>query len=132
MKDNSRTEALHLFKPHQSISHFVTSAPAVFKLVMSEIHDPSRSDQTAGLVKESEIYLQVENEKESIHEVYDRDGNILPTEKELKTLRRVTVPLPWTAYLLCIVELAERGSYFGCRQVFANFVNNPRPVGGNG
>jgi hypothetical protein len=97
---------------------------------MAEIHDLSRSDQTADLFKASEIYSQVE--KESIHEVYDREGNILPTENELKTLRRVAVTLPWTAYLLCIVEFAERGSYFGCRQVFANYVNNPLPVGGNG
>lgn len=69
---------------------------------------------------------------EETQRAYDEAGNLLPTDEELKTLKRVAVPLPFTAYLLCIVEFAERGSYFGCRQVFANFVNNPLPVGGNG
>jgi hypothetical protein len=64
--------------------------------------------------------------------VRDSDGNLLPTPEELKTLKRVAVSLLITAYMLCVVEFAERGSYFGCKQVFANFINNPLPIGGNG
>jgi POT family proton-dependent oligopeptide transporter len=35
--------------------------------------------------------------------------------------------------LMCLIELAERASYYGCSQgPFANFVKNPLPKGGNG
>jgi hypothetical protein len=65
-------------------------------------------------------------------EEIDAEGNIRPTDLELKTLRRVPVALPWSAYLMCVVSFAERASYFGCKQVFVNFIYNPLPVGGNG
>ena len=54
------------------------------------------------------------------------------TEEELSTLRRVAGSIPITAYLLCLVEFAERGSFYGVKQVFSNFVNRPLPAGGNG
>jgi dipeptide/tripeptide permease len=60
------------------------------------------------------------------------DGYTLPTEEELATLRTVAGSMPWSAYLLCGVEFAERASYYGCSQVFKNFVKNPLPVNGNG
>lgn len=33
---------------------------------------------------------------------------------------------------MCLVEFAERASYYGCSGVFANFIKNPLPPGGNG
>ncbi|TVY87383.1 Peptide transporter [Lachnellula willkommii] len=60
------------------------------------------------------------------------DGEAAATEEELSTLRRVAGSIPMTAYLLCIVEFAERGSFYGVKQVFSNFVNRPLPAGGNG
>lgn len=54
------------------------------------------------------------------------------TEEEMSSLRRVAGHIPITAYILCIVEFAERGSFYGVKQVFSNFVNRPLPVGGNG
>lgn len=33
---------------------------------------------------------------------------------------------------MCLVEFAERASYYGCQAVFFNFVKNPLPAGGNG
>lgn len=56
----------------------------------------------------------------------------IPTAEELSSLRRVSGKIPYTAYLLCIVEFAERGSFYGVKQVFSNFVNRPLPHGGNG
>ncbi|KAH8684418.1 putative peptide transporter PTR2 [Tricladium varicosporioides] len=50
----------------------------------------------------------------------------------MSSLRRVAGHIPITAYVLCIVEFAERGSFYGVKQVFSNFVNRPLPVGGNG
>lgn len=97
---------------------------------MSEVHDSkSVSNITDAIVPAGTTASA--NEK-GTERAYDNAGNALPTQDELMTLKRVAVPLPYTAYLLCVVEFAERGSYFGCKQVFANFVNNPLPVGGTG
>ncbi|TVY32726.1 Peptide transporter [Lachnellula occidentalis] len=66
------------------------------------------------------------------HHNMDDNGHIFPTEEEFETLPRVAGAMPWSAYLLCGVEFAERASYFGCRQVFKNFIRGPLPEGGNG
>ncbi|CAD6446385.1 dfb42ad6-8e30-4271-9a93-d58effc31d4b [Sclerotinia trifoliorum] len=62
----------------------------------------------------------------------DHDGLLRPTEEERTTLRRVSGSIPWTAYMICLVEFAERASYYGCQFVFSNFVQFPLPKGGNG
>ncbi|TVY89609.1 Peptide transporter [Lachnellula willkommii] len=67
-----------------------------------------------------------------IHHNMDDNGHIFPTREELDTLPRVAGTMPWSAYLLCGVEFAERASYYGCRQVFKNFIRGPLPEGGNG
>lgn len=59
-------------------------------------------------------------------------GLVVPTEEEKATLRKVAGKMPYTCYLLCAVEFAERASYFGCYQVFKNFIRGKLPVGGNG
>lgn len=55
-----------------------------------------------------------------------------PTAEEKQKLRRVAGSIPWVSYLLCIVELAERASFYGCKTVFNNFLQFPLPKGGNG
>ena len=55
-----------------------------------------------------------------------------PTEEELNTLRKVSGGIPKIAYLLCIVELAERASYYGAKGVFNNYMQFPLPDGGDG
>ncbi|OAQ75369.1 oligopeptide transporter [Purpureocillium lilacinum] len=62
--------------------------------------------------------------------VADYEGK--PTEEELATLRRVPGKLPTVAYLLCAVEFCERASYYGCAQIWTNYINRPLPKGGNG
>ncbi|EHK96079.1 putative Peptide transporter PTR2 [Glarea lozoyensis 74030] len=66
------------------------------------------------------------------YDVMDIKGHIAPTEHELATLPKVAGTMPVSAYLLCAVEFAERASYYGCKQVFKNFIRGPLPVGGNG
>lgn len=63
----------------------------------------------------------------------DDDGNeaLTPTEEEKKTLRQVAGKLPAVAYWLCLVEFAERASFYGVKPLFNNFVNRKLPVGGN-
>ncbi|KAH3682448.1 hypothetical protein WICPIJ_006590 [Wickerhamomyces pijperi] len=55
-----------------------------------------------------------------------------PTEEEYATLPRVAGYAPYQAYLICLVEFAERASYYGVQGCLANFVQLPLPEGGNG
>ncbi|KAK2668684.1 MFS transporter superfamily [Fusarium oxysporum f. sp. vasinfectum] len=55
-----------------------------------------------------------------------------PTTEEKQKLRKIAGGIPWVSYLLCIVELAERASFYGCKTVFNNFLQFPLPKGGNG
>ncbi|KAJ7501461.1 peptide transporter PTR2A [Mycena galericulata] len=65
-----------------------------------------------------------------LHEIDGiHDGLVCPTEEERETLRRVTDAIPWNAYLIAIVELAERFSFYGSSVVFTNFIQFPLPVG---
>ena len=89
----------------------------------------------------------------------DVDGR-LPTAEERKSLRLVAAKLPLTAYMICLIELAERASCkclarscspclsfltdpppsrfsprptdFGCLGPFYNFIEQDLPAGGNG
>ncbi|KAI1379533.1 hypothetical protein F4677DRAFT_453086 [Hypoxylon crocopeplum] len=64
------------------------------------------------------------------HETFH--GLVLPTEEEKSTLRRVAGKMPAACYYLCAVEFAERASYYGCNQVYKNFIRAPLPPDGNG
>ncbi|KAF7291146.1 putative peptide transporter ptr2 [Mycena indigotica] len=65
----------------------------------------------------------------SIHSDGIHDGLVCPTEEERLTLRRVADKIPWSAYQIAIVELAERFSFYGAGVVFTNFVQYPLPPG---
>ncbi|RWA10407.1 hypothetical protein EKO27_g4697 [Xylaria grammica] len=70
--------------------------------------------------------------------VYDEEGHeiwqglVLPTDDEKASLRRVAGKMPSTTYWLCAVEFAERASYYGCNQVYKNFIRAPLPLPPNG
>ncbi|RAL58694.1 hypothetical protein DID88_003000 [Monilinia fructigena] len=57
----------------------------------------------------------------------DNGGVLRPTEEEKATLRRVSGSIPWAAYMVCVIEFAERASYYGVQFVFSNFVQFPLP-----
>ncbi|KAF8328997.1 peptide transporter PTR2A [Amanita rubescens] len=57
------------------------------------------------------------------------DGLVFPTEEERATLRRVPDSIPWSAYLIAVIELAERFSFYGSSVVFVNFIQQPLPPG---
>lgn len=52
-----------------------------------------------------------------------------PTAEEKTTLRKVPGNLNMVAYALCLVEFAERASYYGSQTLFSNFVEFPLPKG---
>lgn len=80
--------------------------------------------------------LDISNDKASAQsseeQHADFHGLILPTEEEKATLRKVAGKMPVSSYVLCAVEFAERASYYGCNQVFKNFIRGKLPEGGNG
>ncbi|KAG6827006.1 hypothetical protein H0H92_013590 [Tricholoma furcatifolium] len=85
-------------------------------------------------IKEKPVDVNVD-EKHSIRSndefVSDgiHDGLIFPTEEEIQTLRRVSDAIPWNAYLIAFVELAERFSFYGSSVVFINFIQRGLPPG---
>jgi POT family proton-dependent oligopeptide transporter len=70
------------------------------------------------------IASSIDHELDGIH-----DGLVFPNEHERETLRRVSDAIPWNAYLIAFVELAERFSFYGSSVVFTNFIQQPLPVG---
>lgn len=45
-----------------------------------------------------------------------------PTEQELATLRKVADHLPWSAFIVALVELCERFTYYGLSGPFQNYI----------
>ncbi|KAF2013328.1 peptide transporter PTR2-A [Aaosphaeria arxii CBS 175.79] len=82
--------------------------------VVDEKH-PSNAPGTA--TPEKEVYRDAEDESLS--------GEI-PTAEEKKTLRHVGEPLPYAAFLVAIVELCERFTYYGASGLFQNYIARPR------
>ncbi|KAF3805483.1 Peptide transporter PTR2, partial [Colletotrichum gloeosporioides] len=64
--------------------------------------------------------------------VVDYETYPLPTEEERSTLRKVHDSIPLTAWSLCVVEMAERASFYGVKAAFNNYLQFPLPEGGPG
>lgn len=60
------------------------------------------------------------------HEEEDGLGGVAPTAEEVRTLRKVGEPLPKAAFLVAIVELCERFTYYGASGLFQNYIARPR------
>lgn len=59
------------------------------------------------------------------------DDYPMPTEEELRTLRRVSGKINWAAYSVAFCELGERFSYYGSSILYTNFVVHNLPDGSN-
>lgn len=60
---------------------------------------------------------------------HDDDAELrgeIPTAEERRTLRHVGEPLPKAAFLVAIVELCERFTYYGASGLFQNYIQRPR------
>ncbi|KAJ8520799.1 hypothetical protein ONZ45_g2420 [Pleurotus djamor] len=90
--------------------------PAVAPVVLHEKSEKRSSSESS--------ISDVEHELDGIH-----DGLEFPTEEEKLTLRRVSDAIPWNAYMIAMVELAERFSFYGSTVVFTNFIQFPIPDG---
>lgn len=108
----------------------------VVGLSVHDVVEPAAIDTEKGhhaqsVAKEDAAKSHVDSEASST-DVVDLDAYPPPTAEERKTLRKVYDTVPWTAWTLCFVELAERASYYGVKAVFNNFLQFPLPAGGNG
>lgn len=52
------------------------------------------------------------------------DGD-LPNDHQRATLRRMGDKLPASTWLVAIVELSERFTYYGCQGLFQNYIQKP-------
>ncbi|TFK20581.1 peptide transporter PTR2B [Coprinopsis marcescibilis] len=57
------------------------------------------------------------------------EGSEGVTKHELDTLRHVADKFPYAAWLIVIVELAERWTYYGTANIFNNYIRGPLPPG---
>ncbi|KAH0425634.1 POT family protein [Colletotrichum camelliae] len=64
--------------------------------------------------------------------VVDYETYPLPTEEERSTLRKVHDSIPLASWSLCVVEMAERASFYGVKAAFNNYLQFPLPEGGPG
>ncbi|KZV84008.1 PTR2-domain-containing protein [Exidia glandulosa HHB12029] len=83
--------------------------------------DPIDEKKHGHLEEDSDLH-------ESIHDGI-HDGLVLATADDLHTLRRIPDKIPWNAYLIALVEMAERFSYYGSTVVFTNFIQQKLPAG---
>ncbi|KAI8072522.1 POT family-domain-containing protein [Gongronella butleri] len=75
---------------------------------------------------------EISNVKEEYDQVvahtYEADSTRPePTEEEWKTLPQVSDVLPKAAYLVVLIELCERFTYYGLSGPFQNYIQNPNP-----
>ncbi|KAJ1304342.1 hypothetical protein OPQ81_005499 [Rhizoctonia solani] len=70
--------------------------------------------------------------RSQLYQPDDADDTVIPTEEEKRTLRRIAGHIPISAWLVVIVEFAERFSYYGTTGPFVNYIQRPLPIGGNG
>lgn len=70
------------------------------------------------------------NTQEPLSQLADDDDEYpAPTEEEKGTLRKVPAHIRLVSFSLCLVEFAERASYYGAKTVFNNFIQFPLPEG---
>jgi hypothetical protein len=72
-------------------------------LVISEKQQPKVGAAELSTIETNRILASTDDEYQE------------PTEEELKSLRKVAGSIPWISYALCVVEFAERASYYGQR-----------------
>ncbi|KAF7125302.1 hypothetical protein CNMCM5793_001480 [Aspergillus hiratsukae] len=73
----------------------------------------------------SEVVLSEKDQYSAEKASLDTPDGEEPTAEEAKNLRHVAENLPVSAWLVAIVELCERFTYYGMSGLFQNYVNNP-------
>ncbi|KAK1984206.1 POT family protein [Colletotrichum cereale] len=107
-------------------------------VVGTKVQKVVEPDSDQGVQPEKTKYvtaLDAESQDTSLEHtrsVPDDESYPAPTEEERSTLRKVADSIPITAWSLCVVEMAERASYYGVKAAFNNYLQFPLPEGGPG
>lgn len=90
-------------------------------------HNVTGSGRIAGAetqatnAKPTAIMEEDEPGRPSVSDIVPFEGDE-PTEEELATLRKVADQLPWSAFIVALVELCERFTYYGLSGPFQNYI----------
>lgn len=71
--------------------------------------------------KSTGIMEEDESDQTSASDLGSFEGDE-PTEEELATLRKVADQMPWSAFIVALVELCERFTYYGLSGPFQNYI----------
>lgn len=74
--------------------------------------------------KKAEGALVQSESQDQLSSTNEEDEGRVPTMEEMKTLRHVSEKIPLRCWLVAIVELAERFSYYGLSTPFQNYMQN--------
>ena len=90
--------------------------------------DREQSDAAGGIVTRQSVDHSAEKalaeEKRDPESGEETPEGEEPNEYEKQHLRRVGENLPASAFLIAIVELCERFTYYGCQGLFQNYIFN--------
>ncbi|CAG9981779.1 unnamed protein product, partial [Clonostachys byssicola] len=78
-----------------------------------------------GLVSVHSDLNRVVSSKTADSELSSTPDGGQPTEFEIQTLRRVSDSIPKSAWLVCVIETAERFTYYGISGPLQNYMQNP-------
>ena len=82
--------------------------------------------------KSINIMEEHESGQSSASNIVSSEGSE-PTEEEIATLRKVADHVPLSAFIVALVELCERFTYYGLSGPFQNYIQyhpHDKPVGG--
>jgi hypothetical protein len=104
--------------PRSHLLHLPSMSNAV-DLAMS--HEPEKAamplyevEEKRALAGERSSSSLTEQPQAPVEFEADLEGEE-PTQEDLRTLRRVSGKIPWTAFTIAFVELCERFGYYGCQ-----------------
>ncbi|CCH59307.1 hypothetical protein TBLA_0B04710 [Henningerozyma blattae CBS 6284] len=110
--------------PMNQLDHTEISLDNSIKKESSVEKNHIKFDSIENTSTTSTINKQLTNDSD--YDDMDDGDDIEPTEEELKTLPREAGHIPFNCWLLAIIELAERFSYYGLSAPFQNYMqNNP-------
>lgn len=97
---------------------------------MAELHaetqahrDSKKVQDMAGADIEKEYSSKSDGQLSDVELGETADGQE-PNEHEKATLRRIGESLPASTYLIAVVELCERFTFYGCQGLFQNYVSH--------
>lgn len=73
----------------------------------------------------AKAYDRHDSDVTSEEEVYTGEDGTEPNMEERASLRRIGDSMPLATWLVAIVELCERFSYYGCQGLFQNYILKP-------